>query len=172
MYLYVLAAEGIPLVFYGMEQDFTQGNRSLWGFDSRRVPLWENSYGLQTGAYEWIGKVNNLRKRMSRVDFATAKQLERYVSDDLYVFQRGLILVALTNGGTGYKRVAQHIPDTPWDEGTRVCNIFDPVNDCAVVGKNNSFEVVLVGGVHKLYAPEQYAIDRPAAPKGFLAGRS
>merc|ERR1712190_534175 len=168
MYLYVLAAEGIPLIYYGMDKDFTQANRTLWGDDARRPPFWESKYGLPTGAHDWIKKVNSLRKRMSRVDFATAKQYERHVSDDMYVFQRGLILVALTNGGTGYRRVSQTILDVPWKEDTRVCNIFDAANDCTLMGANRSFEVVLLGGESKLYAPDEYAMPKTPTSKGFL----
>lgn len=117
----------------------------------------EDENGLTHGAYQWIAKVNGLRKRMPRIDFAVAKQKERYVDDDLYVFQRGKIMVALTNGGTGFKRLAQTISDSPWATGTKVCNIFDPLKDCTEVGANRTFEVVLRNGESKLYAPQEFA---------------
>eukprot|EP00425_Heterocapsa_triquetra_P047010 CAMPEP_0195076818 /NCGR_PEP_ID=MMETSP0448-20130528/19383_1 /TAXON_ID=66468 /ORGANISM="Heterocapsa triquestra, Strain CCMP 448" /LENGTH=75 /DNA_ID=CAMNT_0040109385 /DNA_START=21 /DNA_END=245 /DNA_ORIENTATION=+ len=44
MILYTLAAEGIPLIFYGMEQDLDQPDFEIWGADARRVPLWTTGY--------------------------------------------------------------------------------------------------------------------------------
>ena len=99
--LFTLAAEGNPLVYYGVEQAY---HGSLTGDASlNREPLWTSEYRTATaadGMYSFIAAVNGLRRRMPRGHFADAVQEERYVSDDLYVFMRGQVVAAITNGGT------------------------------------------------------------------------
>ena len=47
--------------------------------------------------------------------------------DNLYYFSRGEFLVAVTNSNNV---VQVTVPNTPFADGTTVCNIFYPTTDC------------------------------------------
>jgi alpha-amylase len=52
---------------------------------------------------------------------------EQYVLDNFYCFSRGEFLVAVTNSNNA---VQVTVPNTPFADGTTVCNIFYPTTDC------------------------------------------
>ena len=124
-----------------------------------REPLWTSHYATDKaadGMYDFFASVNALRQRMPAEDFAQAVQYERYVTDSLYVFMRGQVVVALTNGGSGAEELRQTVGKLPWRAGTRVCNLFNPVAGCLTVQTDWQLEIVLEHGEPKLYAPSEY----------------
>jgi alpha-amylase len=157
MILYTLTAEGLGSVYYGMEQDY-RGAKDPPA-SSEREPLWTSKYRTSdaaNGMYDFIASVNALRHRMPAQDFRHATQYERYVLDNFYVFMRGQIVVALTNGGAHAGRIQQTVPMLPWKKGTKVCNVFWPKDDCMTVSEDYHLTIILDGGESKLFAPEEY----------------
>ena len=77
--LYTLAAEGMPILYYGIEQGF-QGGQS---YDENREPLWRSGYatdGAEEGVtYGFVASVNTLRHRVPRESFAAAVQVELFI---------------------------------------------------------------------------------------------
>jgi alpha-amylase len=55
----------------------------------------------------------------------------------------------LTNGGSTQQR---QVTNSPFSNGTVVCNIFYPTTDCQTV--NNGVNVYLLNGESKIYVPK------------------
>ena len=70
--------------------------------------------------------------------------------DNLYSFSRGEFLVAVTNSNNV---VQVTVPNTPFADGTTVCNIFYPTTDCQKV-TNKSVNIYLANGESKIYVPQ------------------
>jgi hypothetical protein len=58
------------------------------------------------------------------------------------------MLVMLTNDNVNEFQM----PITGYEEGTKLCNIFDPVNDCQNV-LNGSISVSMSEGISKVFLP-------------------
>ena len=97
--------------------------------------------------YKMPAAVNNARK--STQSYNSDFQ-EKYVLDNFYAFSRGDMLVALTNSHN-QQQIA--IPNTPWSDGTTVCNIFYPDSDCQTIS-NKTINVTLANGENKIYVPK------------------
>ena len=83
---------------------------------------------------------------------------EQYVLDNLYCFSRGEFLVAVTNSNNP---VQVTVTNTPFADGTTVCNVFYPTTDCQKV-TNKSVNVYLSNGESKIYVPQgSAALDIP-----------
>lgn len=76
----------------------------------------------QSDIYKMTAAINKARKEHSIWDHMME---EKYVLDNVYCFNRGDLMVALTNK---YDQVS-FSPAAPWNDGTTVCNIFNN-NDC------------------------------------------
>jgi len=96
--------------------------------------------------YKMTAKVNWFRKSTKSYDSDFA---EKYVTDSFYAFSRGDMLVALTNSHD-QQQIA--IPNTPWSDGTTVCNIFND-SDCQTIS-NKTINVTLDNGENKIYVPK------------------
>eukprot|EP00966_Prymnesium_polylepis_P050575 1170872-Prymnesium_polylepis.1 len=159
--LYTLAAQGLGIIYYGQEQSIT--GAKLGGPDEAaefRKPLWISDYRTDDlgGMYAFTVRVNKLRQLMPRDQFADTEQYERYVSDSLYVFQRGQVVVALTNTGSRVMEQRQLVTNLPsmWKAGTRICNALVQ-GDCSTLSADYQLEIYLLGGESKLYTLATYA---------------
>ena len=156
--LYTLTAEGMPILYYGTEQGFVGGGPG--DYDSYRPPMWTTGFSTDGGdvegvTYQFVAKVNKLRRRIPRPDFADAPQQEMWSSATAYAFKRGQVVVAVTNDGRSGGSRSIFLQNTTWSVGTIVCNLFDP-SDCIYVSQDNHAEITLVGGEPKVYAPSHY----------------
>ena len=77
-------------------------------------------------------------------------QVEKYITDNLYIFSRGSLIVALTNTKDTQNVSVQNVP---WADGTVVCNTFYPTTDCQTI-QNGNLHVVLNNGEPKVYVPK------------------
>ena len=73
---------------------------------------------------------------------------EKYVEDNVYAFNRGDFFIALTNSNNQ----VQISPQSPWADGTKVCNIFYPDSDCQTI-QGGKFNLTLMNGEVKVYVP-------------------
>ena len=78
--------------------------------------------------------------------------MQRYADDEFYAFTRGTTFVALTNTGSNGGTVHRTITYQPYEDGTKLCNLFYPDSDCLTV-ENGQFDVYLVNGQCKVYYP-------------------
>ncbi|KAN0055305.1 hypothetical protein ACTA71_008415 [Dictyostelium dimigraforme] len=142
---YVLMAQGIPIIYYGTEQGFNGASDP-----NNREPLWTTSFNTNSPLYQFIATVNAFRANIT--EDLTEAQIQRYSDNTFYAFTRGNAFVALTNGGTGQTQTSRTITYHPYLEGTTLCNIFYPTEDCIkVVG--GSFTIYLDHGESKIYYP-------------------
>jgi alpha-amylase len=130
------------MVYYGSEQYYGGGDDPF-----NREPLWTNM-DREKRLYKMLATMNAVRKEMR---IWSEPQVERYLDDDIFVFSRGKLTVAVTNRDSTQKRTVNF---HPYADGTVLCNIFW-ATDCVTV-TNGGFDVVLVGGEPKVFRPQQH----------------
>jgi len=143
---YTLMAQGIPIIYYGTEQGFDGSSDP-----NNREPLWTTKFNQNTELYQYIKLINQFRAN-NTATINQNEQIQRYADDNFYAFTRGQIFVALTNGGENQVQIMRNITYHPYTEGTTLCNLFYPTEDCIKV-QDNSFEVYLDYGESKIYYP-------------------
>eukprot|EP01098_Paradermamoeba_levis_P009562 TRINITY_DN4000_c0_g1_i1.p1 TRINITY_DN4000_c0_g1~~TRINITY_DN4000_c0_g1_i1.p1 ORF type:complete len:470 (-),score=82.76 TRINITY_DN4000_c0_g1_i1:211-1620(-) len=136
-----LMTVGIPIVYYGTEQAFTGGNDP-----NNREPLWSSSFNQNSPLYLFLKTVVGYRKSAGVANYP---QVQRYVDSQFFAFTRGNTFVAVTNQK---QEITRQITFHPFAEGTKLCNLFYPTQDCVVV-KNKQFTVYLEGGESKILSP-------------------
>ena len=111
---FILFSEGIPIVYYGTEQGDGNGNDPF-----NRKPLW---MALNPGSpmYSFITILVGYRKKLK---VWNEKFIERYVSDDVFIFSRGKNLVVTTNSQKPQDLHIQ-VDYLPFDEGEIICNVL------------------------------------------------
>ncbi|EGC34638.1 hypothetical protein DICPUDRAFT_55676 [Dictyostelium purpureum] len=142
---YVLMAQGIPIIYYGTEQGF-DGSAD----PNNREPLWTTQFNQNSVLYKFIQTINEFRTQNDEVK--SAEQIQRYADNGFYAFTRGNAFIALTNGGSVQVQTSRVITYHPYDEGTTLCNIFWPTQDCIKVS-GGQFTVYLDYGESKIYYP-------------------
>merc|ERR1712137_501270 len=138
---YVLMAEGIPIIYYGTEQEFKGCNDP-----NNREVLWPTKYNTNAELYQFIKTINDYR---NSVNLGQYKMVQSYSSDnEFYAFFRGNTWVGLTNQKNNIQRnICYH----PYSEGQTICNVFYPT-DCVKV-QNGCFPCDLDDGESKIFAP-------------------
>jgi len=139
---YVLMSTGIPIVYYGTEQDFRGGNDPFC-----REPLWPTGFNTNTATYRFLTQVIAYRKK---AQVWQSPQVQRYSTNNFYAFTRGQVFVGVTNAGSG-SSVSYPITYHPYSDGTKLCNVLAS-NDCVTVA-NKQFQCTLQNGMPKIYAP-------------------
>jgi len=76
---------------------------------------------------------------------------EKYVTQNFYAFARGEFLVALTNDENNQQHIT--VPNAPFSEGAKVCNIFYDGTDCQNI-KGGSIDIYLNKGESKIYVTQ------------------
>jgi len=142
--LFILFAEGIPIVYYGTEQGLSGGSDP-----NNREALWMTGFNRSAPLYKFLSTAIGFRKKAQTWNYS---HIERYVDTNIYVFTRGLTLIALTNGGMQQKAIQVSITYHPYQNGIMLCNILSTDPDCILV-ENNQFSIVLEYGTCKIYYP-------------------
>ena len=134
--------EGIPIVYYGTEQEFNGGDDP-----KNREPMW-GRMDTDSQMYKFVTAMVNARKNFK---VWKSPQVERYVDDHFFAFSRGDLLVLTTNTHDMVSRKITYYPDTYY-EGESLCNIFND-GDCVTV-EGGAIHVALNDGETKVYAPQ------------------
>ena len=142
--VFALTARGIPFFYYGDEQGFYGGNDP-----ANRESLW-NAMDTSSEIYQMVAKVNKARSSAQAWNY---DYVERYVEDNFFSYSFGDMLVMTTNS---QNTVDLTMPYLPWSEGTEVCNIFWPVDDCQTVTSSGIY-AHLQGGEAKVWLPKSSA---------------
>lgn len=135
--------QGIPIVYYGTEQAFNGGDDPM-----NREPLWTNM-NPDSDMYKFITTVVKTRKDNHVWDYP---HVERYVNDHFYAFSRGDVMIATTNSHDKIDIDITYLPES-YSEGTVVCNVFYPDQDCISV-KDGALSVSILDGEPKIYVPQ------------------
>jgi len=90
---FTMFCKGIPIVYYGTEQEFDGGNDP---YD--RMPLWTTNLNTDAPVYKYLAALNKARKDHKIWE---QEQIERWADDSFYAFSRGDVLVTLTNDQSG-----------------------------------------------------------------------
>jgi hypothetical protein len=108
-------------VYYGTEQAFAGGNDPL-----NRESLFPN-FNRNASLYLFIQKAIAVRRRSNA---SLASQLELLVTDSVYAFSRGQVVVIVTNSDTQH---SVQLPVSPFAVGDSVCNAMKEPPQCATV---------------------------------------
>ena len=85
----MLAAEGIPILYYGSEQAYSGGSDPL-----NREPLWLSHMLKDSEIYRFIQRVMATRKKH---EVWKENWVERWVDEKVLVGTRGHVMVVLSN---------------------------------------------------------------------------
>lgn len=138
-----LYMQGIPIIYYGTEQAFNGGDDP-----ANREVLWGHM-DTNSEMYKFIKAAVTTRKEHQVWNYP---HVERYVTDNFYAFSRGDVLIATTNTHDTVDIKITYLPDT-YKEGTTVCNVFWPTQDCIKV-TGGALQVKLLDGEVKIYVPQ------------------
>ncbi|KAK7109594.1 uncharacterized protein [Littorina saxatilis] len=161
---YVMFGQGIPIIYYGTEQDFHGGNDP-----HNRESLWP-CYNQTSSTYLFVKGMLAMRHRLA-VYFPLNNQVELYADDHLMVFTRGAlsqILVAITNVGQN-ANITRTLTNLPFKDKTTFINV-DHANDTLVV-QNASFTISLQHGYPKVYVLE-FAVNTTQSDTSRRGNRS
>ena len=138
--IFTVFFEGIPVLYYGDEQYFKGGDDP-----ENREPLWGH-YDKTSTLYQEYAAANKIRKGKE----IWKTKLDDFDCDEIFCsFTRGDILIAVTRGEKHKKSGIKH----KFEIGNKICNIFDPENDCLEV---DSEEIELdMGEDPKVYVKEE-----------------
>jgi len=140
---FVLMSQGIPVIYYGTEQNFHGGPDP-----NNREILWPTRFVTSVNTYGFITQVVNFRKSQQIWNYPYT---QRYSTDNFYAFTRGNSFVALTNT---MSTITYTITYQPYTDGTKLCNIFaTPASPDCIYVQNGQFTVTLGGGLPKIYYP-------------------
>jgi alpha-amylase len=143
-----LYMQGIPIVYYGTEQGFNGGDDP-----ANREPLW-TKMDSSSEMYKFVSTIVKTRKDNHLWDYP---HIERYVTDNFYAFSRGDVMVATTNTHKTQDIGITYLPDS-YKEGTIVCNVFYPNDDCVTI-KNGTLQATLKDGEVKIYVPQKRTVS-------------
>jgi len=140
--VFTLFSTGIPIIYYGTEQEFSGGNDP-----KNREPLWWSEYKTDSELYQFLKVTIKARKNEAVWNY---NLVERWQDDQFYAFTRGNTLVITTNQGYYADAITRTITYHPYSVGTKLCNIYYPNDDCVQV-TSNGITVTLHHGEPKVY---------------------
>ncbi|GKT36077.1 Alpha-amylase [Aduncisulcus paluster] len=146
--VYVLAGEGVPVVYYGDEQEFAGGSDPYC-----RECLWPSGFDTSGDVFTTISLLAHARQK-NYDNWVLSDFVERYVLDNLYVFSRGDVLFATTNVGDNSGTEHFVIDNSPFTAGESICDVFYPSTDCFDVNSDGTVDIWLLNGEPKVYVRE------------------
>lgn len=148
---FALTSRGIPFFYYGSEQGFAGGNDPY-----NREAMW-NNFNTQHDIYNFVKTINTARRNAGGV---AGYFSEKWVDDNLYAYRKGDMFVACTNRPS--MTVGADIPNTGFNDGSVMCNIFNP-SDCTTVS-GGKLSVSLSNGDFKIYLRKTNSFFQTKAP--------
>ncbi|CAL6037678.1 Alpha_amylase [Hexamita inflata] len=136
---------GIPVLYYGSEQDMNGGNDP-----DNRHPMWWVGFNENGNHFQFIKKLNSLR---DRIPFDSLDQRELYVANNFYSYARGnKVMVALTNAGQNSGQVHYRVGNSPFEGNARICDVIS--GECINANGDGSVDVYLNQGQARVYVRE------------------
>eukprot|EP01025_Chloroclados_australasicus_P020729 TRINITY_DN21871_c0_g1_i3.p1 TRINITY_DN21871_c0_g1~~TRINITY_DN21871_c0_g1_i3.p1 ORF type:complete len:1000 (-),score=74.15 TRINITY_DN21871_c0_g1_i3:199-3174(-) len=134
---YVILGEGIPILYYGSEQGFN-GNQD----PTNREPLWRSSFDTSGMVYKYIQKLTSVR---NAYELWKESLVELTVSESCYSFQRGSIVVVLTNAGKTVPCSVSFNKQDAFNDTTELCQEF--FEDVEISYEDGPIEVLMDNGL-------------------------
>jgi alpha-amylase len=161
--LYVLGAEGVPVLLYGSEQDMRgPGNATdpvhEEAPDNWRPPLWNTGYDTSGTTFRMIRRVLHLRKQLDGMH--KLRQRTLHADHDVLVFARGSLTFVVGNVPSTKRTRAQRMVHNNVTEGCsaeRICDVLSPDIEasCTLVDPNRPLQIEITDGEPKLFAPRR-----------------
>ena len=129
---------GIPIIYYGDEQEFNGGNDPY-----NRESLWPY-YNTQSEIYLMLKKFIAVRQENKIWEL---NQVQKYADDTFYSFSRGNVLLAAFTNSMDYQ--TRHLINLPFPDNSVLCSVNNQY-DC-IYPQNGSLDITLVGGEFKIY---------------------
>jgi alpha-amylase len=140
---------GIPIIYQGVEHDFTGAPTGNDPFN--REALWPTSYS-QTPAYQFIANINALRKVFPR-SYYTSLSIEAWVEEHIYAFTKDKALIITSNYGENNPNRDLVIPGNGvWPSGEVLVNVLRCEEKITIDGSLNVS--VKIDGEPKVLYPE------------------
>ena len=130
--IFILFFEGIPMFYYGDEQYYNGGS------DPKNREIMFGNYNTQSDIYQMIKIANNIRKLYKIYNY---EFMRRYGDDHYYVFTRGKVLIAISDGTPKETKIT--ITKHGFQENDLLCDELNR-EDCVNV-VNNRIEIIMKG---------------------------
>jgi alpha-amylase len=133
---FLMFNSGIPVVYYGFEQRFNGS-----GDPYNREPFWTSGYDTSVTLYKYIATLHDIRTLASGLSgkseyFASTSNVLA-TSPQFMAFERGPLVVVVSNVGVNGTSQAVIIPKSQFSEGTVITDLLS--STIITVGAGGSF---------------------------------
>jgi alpha-amylase len=133
---FLMFNSGIPVVYYGFEQRFNGS-----GDPYNREPFWTSGYDTSVTLYKYIATLHDIRTLASGLSgksayFASTANVLA-TSPQFMAFERGPLVVVVSNVGVNGTSQAVIIPKSQFSEGTVITDLLS--STIITVGAGGSF---------------------------------
>jgi len=149
---WTVLTDGIPLIYYGMEQYFAgPPNMNTSDDQSAREVMWKSGYKI-TPLYRYISFLNRIRKLCWPVGFGSNLALPIHADVNTLAIRKGPLLMILSNQGSqsAPRKVSLH---TTFPTGSILVNLLTGQS----ISVTNSNTITLVKGRPQMYLPYSLA---------------
>ncbi|KAI9646985.1 hypothetical protein NHQ30_004986 [Ciborinia camelliae] len=145
---WTLLTDGVPIIYYGQEQSYSGD-----GDPGSRELMWTSNYNI-TPLYQYIARLNQIRKLSWDSGFGTHLTTSLYVEDNVAVTQKGPLLMVLTNQGSQAKpkMISVH---TMFKVGTILVDIL--TGESLTVKR--STKMTITAGEPRIFLPLRLAVN-------------
>ncbi|ESZ96048.1 glycoside hydrolase family 13 protein [Sclerotinia borealis F-4128] len=143
---WTLLTDGVPIIYYGQEQSYSGD-----GDPGSRELMWTSKYNI-TPLYQYIARLNQIRKLSWDSGFGTHLTTRLYVDDHIAATQKGPLLMVLTNQGSQAKPKKISVP-TMFKKGTILVDIL--TGESFTVKR--SIKVTIAAGEPRIFLPLRLA---------------
>jgi len=142
---FVLTFVGIPIIYYGTEQEFN-GCQDPYN----REVLWPSEYNVNATLYMFLEKAVKARKKF---EIWNEPMTVIEVQRNFYAYTRGSqFLVLLTNLGQNSGNMKYTLTNPGIEQNVEYCNVFWSNVDCFTY-TGGTLTVYLLDGESKIYVP-------------------
>ena len=150
---YTILADGVPIIYEGQEQHYTNEGGSGVPWD--REAVWLSGYNTEATLYGTISQLNQVRNHALYVDseYLTYQNWPIYTDTTTVAMRKGAdgmaMITVLSNKGSDGASYTQNIPDTGLAANAGVTEILS----CATLtaGSDGSLNVPMAQGLPRVY---------------------
>ncbi|CAD6439711.1 96b7a583-6d79-4ef9-9080-e154c19829f5 [Sclerotinia trifoliorum] len=143
---WTLLTDGVPIIYYGQEQSYSGD-----GDPGSRELMWTSNYNI-TPLYQYIARLNQIRKLSWDAGFGTHLTTRLYVDGNVAATQKGPLLMVLTNQGSKAKPKTVFVP-TMFKNGTTIVDIL--TRESFTVKRTT--KIIVTAGEPRIFLPLRLA---------------
>ncbi|KAK9823507.1 hypothetical protein WJX72_003245 [[Myrmecia] bisecta] len=161
---YLYFNEGIPILYYGTEQELTGVGENLKDYESRQ-PMWLWGFNRAKPTYVFVRMLNWYRWKMGLWDLSLK---EVYLDDNHYGFRRGTSFLVVITNGQGPLQPSLNFYNL--EPGVKLCNVLRQSQCITGDANGNATTSYSPGGepmifvLPSVYHPLQYFVPADAIP--------